>query len=81
MEISTVEKLIAQEKWAELREPLNGLPFPEAAEALSNIPKGTRVLICLFLSRSDSGELFSYLRPEIQASVLTELTDREAGEL
>ncbi len=81
MEISTVKELIAQEKWEELRERLNGLPLPEAAEALANIPKAARVLIFNFLSRSDSGELFSYLTPEIQASLLTDLTDREAGEL
>lgn len=81
MELSTVEELIAQQKWDELRELLNGLPLPEAAEALSNTPKAARVLIFNFLSRSDSGELFSYLTPEIQAALLTELTDREAGEL
>ncbi|WNM62568.1 magnesium transporter [Candidatus Nitrospira neomarina] len=81
MELSTVEELIAQQKWTELRELLNGLPLPEVAEALSNTPKAARVLVFNFLSRTDSGELFSYLTPEIQASLLTELTDREAGEL
>jgi len=81
MEISTVQELIAQEKWSELRELLNGLPLPEAAEALAHTPKPVRVRIFSSLSRHDSGELFSYLTPQIQASLWTELTDREAGEL
>lgn len=81
MEISTVKELIAQERWAELGELLNGLPLPEAAEALEHTPKSVRVRIFHSLSRLDFGELFSYLTPEIQASLWTELTDREAGEL
>lgn len=79
MKVSTVGELIAQQ-WSDWRDLMKSLPLPEAADALRKFMKRTAPFdstICSFLLR----RIFSYLAPEIQSSLLTQLSDVEAGEL
>jgi magnesium transporter len=78
---TTEESLVEQKKWEELRTLLTTKPVPEVAEMLSALPKPERVLAYNVLPPSQAWEVFSYLQPEIQDSLLTELTDHEAREL
>ena len=78
---TTEESLVEQKKWEELRTLLITKPIPEVAEMLSALPKPERVLAYHVLPPSQAWEVFSYLQPEIQDSLLTELTDHEAREL
>lgn len=75
------EALLEQQQWEELRNVLTTKPAPEVAEMLSAMTKTHRVLLYNVLPPPQSFEVFSYLEPEVQDSLLTELTDREARDL
>ncbi|MCA9420788.1 MAG: magnesium transporter, partial [Nitrospira sp.] len=76
-----IESLFNQQKWEELQDLLTTKPAPETAEMLSSMTKTHRVLLYHALPSPLSFEVFSYLDPDIQDSLLTELTDQEAREL
>lgn len=78
---TTEESLLAEQKWEKLRTELTTKPAPEVAEILSAMTKTHRVLAYHVLPPPQSFEVFSYLEPEIQDSLLLELTDQETREL
>lgn len=78
---TTEESLLAEQKWEKLRTELTTKPAPDVAEILSAMTKTHRVLAYHVLPPPQSFEVFSYLEPEIQDSLLLELTDQETREL
>ncbi|MDR4482151.1 MAG: hypothetical protein R3B95_02680 [Nitrospirales bacterium] len=76
-----MESLFNQKKWEEIQNLLTDKPSAEIAEMLSTMTKTHRVLLYHALPFHESFEVFSYLEPDFQDSLLTELTDQEAREL
>ncbi|WP_342347195.1 magnesium transporter [uncultured Nitrospira sp.] len=76
-----MESLFNEQNWEKLQNLLTEKPSPEIAEMLSTMRKTHRVLLYHALPFPQSFEVFSYLEPDIQDSLLTELTDQEAREL
>ncbi len=74
-------KLIEIKKWAALKERLVDVPAPEIPDILFLADKHDRVFIFRSLSRQKSAEVFSFLEPEQQDSLLRDLTDLETRQL
>ena len=81
MENSTPEELVEQKDWSTLKTLLSTMPPPESADVLMHLARADRVLLFHMMPRSQSVKIFSYLEPDIQESLLTELTDEEAQQL
>ena len=80
-ERTTWEDLGKRKEWDRLQSLLSALELPEAADVLSTLNRTDRVLVFHMMPRHRSAEIFSYLEPEIQESLLTQLSDQEAGQL
>ena len=78
---STLETLVEQKEWKTLQTLLSTMLPPEAADVLMHLARADRVLVFHMMPRSQSVEIFSHLKPDIQESLLTELTDEEAQQL
>jgi len=76
-----VETLIAERKWAEVRNALEELPPPDIAKLLLSISKQERVVIFRLLPRPLAGDAFSYLGSKDKDALLKDLTDEESTQL
>jgi magnesium transporter len=76
-----MRELLARRNWGELREYLSGLPSPDSAAVLMELPKAERVLLFRLLPRSAASEVFSYLEAGHKDSLSKDLTDEEARRL
>ncbi|HEV2129468.1 MAG TPA: magnesium transporter [Longimicrobiaceae bacterium] len=77
----TIEQLIAQRRWSELREALSDWEAPELADLLMDVEKADRVLLFRALPRLLSAEVFSYMEFQEQDELLHDLTDSETRAL
>ncbi|MBA4156083.1 MAG: magnesium transporter [Gemmatimonadetes bacterium] len=77
----TIEEMIAQRRWTDLRESLEDWAAPELADLLMDVEKTDRVLLFRALPRPLSTEVFSYLEFQQQDELLLELTDGETRSL
>jgi magnesium transporter len=73
----SIERLIEQRKWNQIKEDLAGYPAPEAAELLLDLEKPDRVLFFRVLSSGLSTEVFAYLETETQNALIKDLADEE----
>jgi magnesium transporter len=76
-----VEQLLDKQDWATLRQRLAEMAPAEIAEALLELDKLDRVVLFRSLPRQISDEVFSFLDPEHQRSLIVELTDEETRTL
>jgi len=76
-----IKSLIENRDWAGLREGLADAPAPEVAELLPELDATERVLLFRALPRRLSTDVFSYLPPDEQNSLLSALRDEETRAL
>ena len=77
----SVEELIDNKNWPELRALVSNWPAPETAELLLGMDKSDRVLLFRFLPRAASSDVFAHLSTESQVALVKELTDEETRQL
>lgn len=76
-----IQELIATQKWAELRDIMEEWPVAEIADIMMDQEQGERVVFFRILPRHLSSEVFAYLDPEYQNSLLEDLTAEETRHL
>uniref|UniRef100_A0A7C3YSC5 Magnesium transporter MgtE n=1 Tax=candidate division WOR-3 bacterium TaxID=2052148 RepID=A0A7C3YSC5_UNCW3 len=78
-----IKELITQRRWGDLRQffETEKWPIPDIADLLLSLEKPDRVLLFRALSRGMASEVFSFLEPSQQSSLLQELTDEESRSL
>lgn len=81
LERTTVKELIERKDWVALREALANWPPPEIADLLAGLDKVDRALLFRTLPRRLSAEVFAYMSPGEEDSLLKDLTDEETRRL
>lgn len=76
-----IQELIATQKWGELRDIMQEWPVAEIADIMMEQEQGERVVFFRILPRHLSSEVFAYLDPEYQNSLLEALTAEETRHL
>ncbi|MEN9839964.1 MAG: hypothetical protein RL177_1443 [Bacteroidota bacterium] len=76
-----IQELIATQKWAELRDIMEEWPVAEIADIMMEQEQGERVVFFRILPRHLSSDVFAYLDPEYQNSLLDDLTAEETRHL
>ncbi len=72
-----IEKLLADRKWAELRELLVEIPEPDISDTLERLGERERIVLLRLLPREMLSEVFSYLSDRTQTDLLKALTAEE----
>jgi magnesium transporter len=72
-----IRELIQEKEWGVIRDMLREMPPPEIAELLMMLDKIDRVLLFRLLPRQLSSDVFSFIDPEHQSILITDLTDEE----
>lgn len=72
-----MNRLLAQQNWAETRELLAELPAPDIADSLPELDKADRILLFRLLPRLLAAEVFSYLDASRKDDLLRDLTEEE----
>ena len=72
-----IEELLADHKWAELRELLVEIPEPDISDALEQLGERDRIVLLRLLPREMLSEVFSYLSDRTQTDLLRALTEEE----
>ncbi len=73
--------LIASHKWQKIKELAKSLPVAELADILMDMEKVHQVLFYRSLSNEIASEVFTYLEPSQQNTLLINLSDEEARQL
>ena len=76
-----IVELIDQKRWKEVQDSIAKCPTPEVADLLLSLEKSERVWLFRLMPRQLSSAVFSYLDPQLQNSLLKELTDDETRRL
>ncbi len=76
-----IRALIDREKWDELTDVLDEWPVPDIADLLLKSTKSERVFIFRALEREKAAEVFAFLDPYPQNTLLKELTDNETRKI
>ena len=72
-----IERLLADRKWAELRELLVEIPEPDISDTLERLGERDRIVLLRLLPREMLSEVFSYLSDRMQTDLLKALTAEE----
>ena len=72
-----IEELLADHKWAELRELLVEIPEPDISDTLEQLGERDRIVLLRLLPREMLSEVFSYLSDRTQTDLLRALTEEE----
>jgi magnesium transporter len=79
--LPTIKDLLEEKRWEDLRQSIVDLPAPEVADLLLELRKLDRVLLFRALPRKISADVFSFMEPEHQSTLILELTDEESRRL
>jgi magnesium transporter len=79
--LPTIKDLLEEKRWEDLRQNIVDLPAPEVADLLLELRKLDRVLLFRALPRKISADVFSFMEPEHQSTLILELTDEESRRL
>lgn len=80
-DVPTIQTLITEQRWAEVRAALALWPEAEIAELLPTLRPPERVLVFRLLPRAISSEVFAHLDPDDQNELLTHLSNEETRQL
>ena len=72
-----IEKLLADRKWAVLRELFVEIPEPDISDTLERLGERDRIILLRLLPREMLSEVFSYLSDRTQTDLLQALTAEE----
>ena len=76
-----IESLIANNQLKAVSERLSSWAHPEIADLLIRLDKPHQILVYRSLPRQRAADVFAYLEPEWQDSLLTALTDTDTRTL
>jgi magnesium transporter len=79
--IEHAEALVQEEKWYEVRQLISEWPEPEIADLLFDLPAAQRAILFRLLPHDTATDVFSFLEPELQNHLLTDLTEEETRRL
>jgi magnesium transporter len=79
--LQDVQKLIAAQRWADVRALLDRWPVPEIADLLRDLGEPQRMLVFRLLPRAVSGEVFAHLESDEQNALLAQLSGDETRQL
>lgn len=79
--IEHAEALVQEEKWYEVRQLISGWPEPEIADLLFDLPASQRAILFRLLPNTTATDVFSFLEPDLQNHLLTDLTEEETRRL
>ncbi|WP_343209770.1 magnesium transporter [Anaerolentibacter hominis] len=79
--LQNLEELIESKQYIKLREELVELNAADIAALLEELPTEELIKIFRLLPKSVAADTFSYLPIEVEQSLITSLTDREAGNI
>ena len=77
MENNTIQKLINEKKYFEIRKYLNNLNTVEVSELLNQFESSELIMIFRLLSKNRAADVFSYLDTEHQEMIINTMTDVE----
>lgn len=80
-DVPTIQTLITEQRWAEVRAALTLWPEAEIAELLPTLRPPERVLVFRLLPRAISSEVFAHLDPDDQNELLAHLSNEETRQL
>ncbi len=73
--------LLSVEQWTTLARKLGAFPSPDVADFLDQLPEGQRALLFRALPRALAADVFAYLEPERQETLVHDLTGAEMRDL
>lgn len=68
-----IQELISERRYAELRQALHSVPLVDLAELLGALEPGDAAVAFRFLSRDEAADVFSFLDPEKQETLIEQL--------
>ena len=77
VENNTIQKLINEKKYFEIRKYLNNLNTVEVSELLNQFESSVLIMIFRLLSKNRAADVFSYLDTEHQEMIINTMTDVE----
>ena len=77
VENNTIQKLINEKKYFEIRKYLNNLNTVEVSELLNQFESSELIMIFRLLSKNRAADVFSYLDTEHQEMIINTMTDVE----
>ena len=77
MKNNTIQTLINEKKYFEIRKYLNDLNTIEVSELLNQFESSELIMIFRLLSKNRAADVFSYLDPEHQEMIINTMTDVE----
>ena len=77
MKNNTIQTLINEKKYFEIRKYLNDLNTVEVSELLNQFESSELIMIFRLLSKNRAADVFSYLDPEHQEMIINTMTDVE----
>lgn len=80
-DMETIQAMIDQQRFAELRDLYTQFPVPDIADMLMEVGRTDRVLLFRLLPRHISSDVFAYLDSEDRNELLKDLSDEETRNL
>ena len=77
VENNTIQRLINEKKYFEIRKYLNNLNTVEVSELLNQFESSELIMIFRLLSKNRAADVFSYLDTEHQEMIINTMTDVE----
>ncbi len=79
--VDELAQLLEERRWNQARETVADLPEQDIAELLLELEKAQRIFLFKLLPRGQANEVFAYLSPEHQDTLLQDMTDDETREV
>lgn len=80
-DLETIQKLIDEQRFSELRTLFSQYPIPDIADLIMEVERTDRVLMFRLLPRNISSDVFAYLEYEDRNELLKDLSDEETRNL
>ncbi len=76
--LETIEKLIEEKKYSEIKKTLNDMNEYDVAEILEELPTKELIKIFRLLNKDIAADVFSYMDTDKEAMIIASLTEKEA---
>ena len=76
--LETIEKLIEEKKYSEIKKTLNDMNEYDVAEILEELPTKELIKIFRLLNKDIAADVFSYMETDKEAEIISLLTEKEA---
>ncbi len=79
--LETIEKLIEEKKYSEIKKTLNDMNEYDVAEILEELPTKELIKIFRLLNKDIAADVFSYMETDKEAEIISLLTEKEAVDI